>query len=168
MLPTEAFSDAIAFLRLFDLGALLVANSVVSSIALKASTAIRWEQFPGLKLYIAQRWIDIGRIPSPDDRDGQYRWNRVAMLIFRSVDETAEFIAAAFPNSIFDVVVFSSFISMPLASKPLVDAMDRVWDSVIVTGALNLPYAMGLDDALILVRKFRKVKPLGALRAPRV
>lgn len=40
MLPTETFAEAVAFLPLFDLGALAVADAMCSSLAVRASTKI--------------------------------------------------------------------------------------------------------------------------------
>lgn len=52
MLPTDAFAEAVAFLPIFDLSALVVTNAMCSSMAVHASARIRWEEFPGLRISI--------------------------------------------------------------------------------------------------------------------
>lgn len=152
MLPTEAFDEVVAFLRLSELDALLVSNSLCSSLALKASSAIRWQEFPGLQFYVTNRWIDILR---QDDEDGQYGWNRVAKLTFRSQNETAEFIAAAFPNCVFQDFAIHSY---PNLNKLVADSIDQVANSVIIQGLFGPPYNISHENVVTLARKFRKVK----------
>ncbi|KAH7711831.1 hypothetical protein AAVH_20877 [Aphelenchoides avenae] len=153
MLPTEAFAEAVAFLRLFDLEALLVANAMCSTLALKASTAIRCEEFPGLVMYIANRWVGIGPSPSLVHEDGQYRCRLVDILAFPSEKELVEFVAAALPNCIFDDIAFDSNLS-----KQVRDAIGRVANTVVIRGVLCPSYNMIRDDTVELVRTFRKVK----------
>ncbi|KAH7703064.1 hypothetical protein AAVH_29773 [Aphelenchoides avenae] len=155
MLPTEAFAEAVAFLQLFDLDALLLANALCSSLALKASTASRWEEFPGLVVYIANRWIGIGPSPSLVHEDGQYRCRLVDILAFPSEKELVEFVAAALPNCIFDDIAFNSNLS-----KQIRDAISRVANTVVIRGVLCPSYNMIRDDTVELVRTFRKVKAL--------
>lgn len=151
MLPPEAFAEAVAFHRLFDLDALLVANALCSSLALKASAAIRWEEFPGLRLYFANQWIYIDRTPEQDGEER--RWTPVELLTFPRDDQMAEFVDAALPNCIFEELTL-----FDLTSKKVRDAIGRVADSIVIKGALRPPYHMSPDDSLELVRKFRKVK----------
>lgn len=153
MLPTETLAEAVAFLHLFDLDALAVANSLCSTLARKASRAIRWEKFPDLKLFVVKQSIHVRRTSRPEDENGQSRRTPVTVLTFQSADETAEFIAAVFRNCIFDDVLFPTSVS-----KLLLDAMDRVADCVVISGVFHPPYGMSPDHTVKLVRKLRKVK----------
>lgn len=154
MLPTEAFSDAVAFLRLFDLRAFAVASSLCSSLAVKTLTNIRWEEFPGLHFRIEKRRIVIQRkINSLNKGCGLNRRQFVAALTFTSDNDMIEFVGAALPNCIIEEVTISMSVG-----KPLLDAIGRVAASVMIKGALCPPYSMGADESLSLVRKFVKVK----------
>lgn len=64
----------------------------------------------------------------------------------------AEFVATAFPNYVFECLVTSRHLS-----KLLVAAIDRVADSVMVKGALQLPVKMSPDKPLHLARKCRQI-----------
>lgn len=147
MLPTEAFAEAVAFLRLFDLSALAVANALCSTLAVKASTCVRWEEFPGLSFAFMNGWLQVMRRNDTDN------WQLVANVFFPSETAMAEFIAAAFPNCIFEDVTIFRFVS-----KRILDVIGRVAGSVVVKRLLRIPCGMNRDDSLNLVRKFRKVK----------
>lgn len=67
MLPPETFAEIVAFLRLFDLDALAVTNASCSTLAVKASTALRWEEFPDLRFYISSQLLEITRLNLKDD-----------------------------------------------------------------------------------------------------
>lgn len=138
MLPTETFAEIVAFLRLFDLGAFVVANAMCSSLAIKASAAIRWEEFPDLRFYISDQLIEITRL-SQNDEDGSYDPQHVATLTFRRVKETIKFIAIAFLNCIFEDVSISGS-----ASKRLLSAFGRVANSVIIKGVF---LAFGMHES---------------------
>lgn len=153
MLPAEAFSEAVAFLRLYDLNALVVTNEVCSSLAVKASNKIRWEELPGLSLHISNKWIGIRRHDASTNHSGIVRWKSVAVLTFPNEKDTDKFIAAALSNCVFEDVILSWNLS-----KPLLDALGRVADSVVLKGALCPPYSMSHDDSLSLLQRFRKVK----------
>lgn len=127
MLPTETFAEAIAFLRLFDLGALVVTNALYSSLAVKASTHFRCEEFSGLLFYVWNRSIEVFRLTN----DASLSWKFVTAMTFSTVDDTAEFVVAAFPNCIFEHVSISNFLSVHL-----LDAIGRIADSVIIKGVL--------------------------------
>lgn len=148
MLPTEAFADAVAFLRLYDLSALVVANSLCSSLAAKASTTIRWEDFSGLYFYIYNERIDV----YCGSDCYSYGTLLVAQLRFASENETIEFITAAFPNCVFEKLAILRFAGFQI--KPLLDAIGQV----IVRGVFIQTRAMTHADTLNLVRKFRRVK----------
>lgn len=74
-------------------------------------------------------------------------------LIFPTENDMIEFVAAAFPNCIFDDMAISGS-----PSKSLLDAIGRVAHSVVVSGPIRLSESLSPDDSLSLVRKFRKVK----------
>ncbi|KAH7717602.1 hypothetical protein AAVH_14961 [Aphelenchoides avenae] len=154
MLPTEAFAEAVAFLRLFDLSALAVTNALSSSLAVRASNAIRYEEFPGLRFLFVWDRIEISRMYDASvNGDGPFDWQHVASLTFASANDQVEFFAAAIPNCVFEDV------DIPLPSKNLLDAVGRVADSVVVNGALGLPASLvSAPVVLNFVRKFRKVK----------
>ncbi|KAH7680105.1 hypothetical protein AAVH_41524, partial [Aphelenchoides avenae] len=154
MLPPDAYADAVAFLRLFDLSALAVTNALCSSFAVRASTAVRFEEFPGLQFLLIWNRIEISHVfDASMNGSGPFHWKHVANLTFVSEDDLHEFVAAAFPNCIFEDV------GMPLPSKNLLDATGRVADSVVVSGALGLPARVAsADNVLDFVREFRKVK----------
>ncbi|KAH7698425.1 hypothetical protein AAVH_34482, partial [Aphelenchoides avenae] len=133
MLPAEAFAEAVAFIRLFDLSALVVTNALYSSFAIRASTAIRFEEFPGLRFLLIWNRIEVSRtFDASMNGDGPLLREHVASLTFASENDLAEFVAAAFPYCIFEDVGI-------LPSRNLLDAIGRVADSVIVNGALGLP-----------------------------
>lgn len=149
MLPTEAFAEVVGFLRLFDLSALVVTNSMCSSLGIKASTFIRWEEFPGLRFLVRDGAIKVLR--SLADEDGERWWHTVALLIFANENDTTDFIAAAFPNCIFEKV--------DILSMDILDGVGRVADSIIVTEYLGFSTTrICSDDVLSFVRKFRRVK----------
>lgn len=150
MLPTEAFTDVVAFLRLFNLKSLVVTNAFCSSLAAGASTGIRWEEFSNLRFNISTSMIEIF-VVSRDD-NVLFRSRRVANLTFPNETATAEFADAAFPNCIFEEMELLS------SSKQLMDTIGCVADSVIIKGALLLPGSMSVEDSVDAVRKFRKVK----------
>lgn len=52
VLQTETFDEVVAFLDLFDLSALAATNELCSSLAIKASARIRWEEFRDFRLFI--------------------------------------------------------------------------------------------------------------------
>lgn len=149
MLPVEAFAEAVAFLPLFDLISLVVTNSLCSTLAAKASNAIRWEEFPGLLFYIANEGIHIFARTDVPTYEGSF----VATLAFQSENNMVEFIAAAFPNCIFENVYISGFIS-----NRLIDVIRRVADSIVVSRVLYFRSHMSPKCSLYLLRKFRKVK----------
>lgn len=151
-MPTESFAEAIAFLRLFDLSALAVTDALCSSLAVKASTKIRWEQFPGLELNLGNHFIEIFRTPGPNEVACLHRLHVVTRLSFSSFNDMSDFVAAAFPNCIFDDVVILMY-----AGQHLLDAIARVADCVIVNGVICLPYKTTHCYTHKLVRKFRKV-----------
>lgn len=103
MLPTKVLAEAVAFLCLFDLKTLAVNNAPCSSLAVKASTVIRWEEFPGLHFVIANHSIGIFRCFDSSKYDAKRRSCRVlvANLTFPNETATSESIAAAFPSCIF-------------------------------------------------------------------
>lgn len=140
MLPAEAFADVVTFLLLFDLGALALTNAICSSLAIKASTMIRWEAFPDLQFYI---WSDVMQFFRGD--------LLVANLNFPNEIAMEEFIADGFLNCIFEDVEIS-----PYLSKDLLDAIGRVVDSVVVKGTLRLPFVS--PSRLNVVRKFRNIE----------
>lgn len=144
MLPTEAFADVVAFLRLFDLSALVVTNALCSTLVVKASTRIRWEEFLGIRVCIENRWIRISRC---SDR------KHLVSLNFSTETANAEFVAAAFPNCILEDVII-----MSTSCEPLFDAIYRVADSFMIKGTLQLPALTSPEDSLDLVRKLRDVK----------
>lgn len=128
MLPTEAFTEVVAFLHLFDLSALAVANALRSSIAVKASTCIRGENFHGLRFCVGHGWIETIRVP--DESMAQrvsFPLQSVASLTFAGETDMAEFITAAFPNCVFDDVTIFRF-----ESKHLLDALFQVADSIVI------------------------------------
>ncbi|KAH7706315.1 hypothetical protein AAVH_26458 [Aphelenchoides avenae] len=147
MLPTEAFAEVVAFLRLFDLSDLAVSNALCSTLAVKASTSIRWEEFPGLNFRITNEQIAVIR------RSVSQNMSYGKLLTFEDETATAEFIAAAFPNCIFDNVEI-----LRSTSKPIIDAIGRIADSVIVNGTLCPYISMSPGETLEVIRKFRKVK----------
>lgn len=128
MLPNEAFAGSVAFLRRFDLNTLAVTNALCSTIAVKASAKIRWETFPSLSILVADEWMQIVR------RIEEPTCQFVTNICFPSESKTTEFIAAAFPNCIFeDLTLFRT-------SKYLLDVIGRVADSIVVKGAICPPY----------------------------
>lgn len=151
MLPTEAFAKAIASLRLFDLSALAVANSICSSFAVKTSSTIRWEEFTDLNLNIRNGGIEICR-PLPKTEDGLPRW-AVTMLTFGSEIEMIEFVATAFLNCIFEDVVIWTY-----RNKNLLEDVGQVADAVAIRGTLQLNGSISFSDSINLLKKFRKVK----------
>lgn len=74
-------------------------------------------------------------------------------LTFPDAAATAEFVATAFANCTFDDVDI-----LQSASRPILDAIGHIADSVIVKGVLNYSKAISLFDSLDFVRKFRKVE----------
>lgn len=142
-LPTEAFTEVVAFLRLFDMSALMVTNVLYSSLAFKASTTIRCEKFPDLNFYIRNRAIRVYRVRQVYvDNRMERRLEHVVSLDFQNEPTLAEFIAAAFPNCIFMGVGIERG-----TGKHIVDAVMRIADSVIVTEALGHGYKdMSRDD----------------------
>lgn len=155
MLPTEAFADAVAFLRLFDLRALIVTSGLCSALAVKASARIRWEDFPDIRLYISYDYtIQIFRISDSlkDQQDGtSTRTQVMATLTFANESTLADLVAAAFPNCIFeDISCFTS--------ERILDTICRVANSVVVKGTLCHSANVRRDYSLDLVRKFRKLK----------
>lgn len=153
MLPTEAFSEVIAFLRLFDLKSLAVGNSLCSSLAVKASKMIRWEDLSGLRFHIYNKRFEVYRPTDAANKDDECGWQIVAFLTIANEKETTEFIDTAFPNCIFEDVGTTYFVS-----EQLLDAVGRVADAVVVKGVLSIDVLKRPDDSLSLVRKFRKVK----------
>lgn len=147
MLLTKVFAEAVAFLRLFDLSALAVTNKLCSSLTVKASTKIQWEEFPDRVFLVLDRCIVFGELELTGVNLGQD-----CSYLFSNETGMVDFVAAAFRNCIFE----DSEISF--GSRPLLDAFDRVADSVIVKGALSLPTSVSPDDSLKIVRSFRKVK----------
>lgn len=163
MLPTEAFAEVIAFLGLFILNALALTNAFCTSLAVAASSSIRWERFPGLEISIRSREIRIIRhYHSPSDHDYSYPLLET-ILTFPSEKDTIEFVVAAFPNCIFENLILWH------VSKELRDALGHVADVVVVKETLHLPQRMSHDESIGLVRKFRKTKvsfsSAGLLRA---
>ncbi|KAH7695059.1 hypothetical protein AAVH_37887, partial [Aphelenchoides avenae] len=154
MLTVEAFAEVVAFLRLFDLNALVVTNALCSSLATKASTVLRREEFPGLLFEIWNKAINVYRyFDTRNDRYGSFRLQFVAGLTFRTANDMIEFIDAAFPRCIFEhVTIYWS------ADKHVLDAAARVADCVIVKGVLHLTDYTTADEPLNLALKFRKVK----------
>lgn len=123
---------------------LAVANALCSSLAVNASTKIRRGEFPGLELYIRSETIYIFRNPDK---------HIVATISFESENDLIGFVAAAFPNCIFEDLFISSSVN-----KQILDAIGRVADSVVVPGVLLVACRISHDDSLGFVRKFRKVK----------
>lgn len=154
MLPTEAFADAVAFLRLFDMKALLITNAICSSHAVKASTVIRWEEFPSFRFEISKRMIYVSRA-CPEEEGSWPCFSVVTRLAFADENEMREFVTAAFPNCIVEDFIISGFSP---AGNDVWDAVRRVADCVVVKRALGLPHCMSPDDSLSLVGRFRKVK----------
>lgn len=152
MLSTEAFCDCVAFLRLFDLSALAVTNALCSSVALKASAAIRCEEFPGLRFYVVDCNIYILESTPRKDEDGRAAFFLVKSMGFSSENDLAEFVTEAFPNCIID-----NLDVLPDPAAPVLDAIFRVADSV-VGKTLRLPGNMATSDSLQLIRKMRKVQ----------
>lgn len=143
MLPTEVFAEALAFLRPFDLRALAVTNALCSSLAIKASTRVRWEEFPGIRLFIEARRLEIWR----------GYMHSIATLAFKSENRMIAFVAAAFPNCIFDDIIIVGF-----PSERLLDAIGQVADSVIIRETFSHYSSVNTGDSLGLLQQFRKVK----------
>lgn len=155
MLPTEVFAEVVAFLRLFDMSALVVTNAPCSSLALNAASGIRCEEFPDLDFYVSDHMIYVCRVHQVhiSNQCMERRLKYVAFLDFQNESTMAEFIAAAFPNCVFMGVGLQRG-----ASKQTLDAVGRVAGSVIVTEALGHYRDMSADDSISLVRKFRRLK----------
>lgn len=154
MLPAEVFAHAVAFLRLFDLSALAVTTATCSTLAVKASNSIRWEEFAGLLFSIVDDAILIAKYIGPKCVTGFGPFDVVAFLSFSNVTAMAEFISGALPNCIFEDVDIFSF-----PGDHLLDAMGRVADSVIVKGAFSHSLLdINRDVSFSLLSKFRKVK----------
>lgn len=153
MLPTEAFAEAVAFLRPFDMNALAVTSAMCFSIAVKASARIRWEEFPGLAFHIFKKRIEILLARSPRKKESAFRLQSVASLRFASKNETTEFVDAAIANCLFENLAVNNY-----ARKDRMDAIGRVASSVIVKGFLLLDGSINLAESLGVLRRFRKVK----------
>lgn len=100
MLPTEAFADVVAFLRVFDLRALVVTNSLCSLLAAKTSNLIRWEQFPGLLFHVENRRIEIYRRAGAPPDGALFQLSFMAQLKFTKENDMFQFVADSFPNCI--------------------------------------------------------------------
>ncbi|KAH7707922.1 hypothetical protein AAVH_24840 [Aphelenchoides avenae] len=134
MLTVETFAEVVAFLRLFDLNALVVTNALCSSLAAKTSTVLRREEFPGLLFEIWNKVINVFRcFDTRNDKYGSFRLQFVAGLSFPTANDMIEFIDAAFPRCIFEhVTIYWS------ADKHVLDTIARVADCVVVNGILHL------------------------------
>lgn len=157
MLPTETFAEVVGFLRLSDLSALVVTNAHCSTLSLGASSGIRWEELTGLRFYITKQRIQIFS-DFVRDADGSFHTQLVTYFTFPNETDTAEFVVAAFPNCVFETMVIASFLS-----KPLLDAIGEVADSVIIKGALHLSGSVARwseysRDVFEVARKFRNAK----------
>ncbi|KAH7710478.1 hypothetical protein AAVH_22246 [Aphelenchoides avenae] len=123
MLPTEAFAEALAFLRLFDLGAVVVTNALCSALSLKAANGVPWEELPGARCFIREHLIEIFDTFKKDE-NGALLPSCVASLSHPNDPAITRFVAASsFPNCVFEHLVISRF-----PSEPFSDAIDRVED----------------------------------------
>lgn len=150
MLPAEAFADVVAFLRLFDLSSLAITSAMCSTLAVKASGSIRWEDFSGLQFLIGDNLLEVTRSQSlhvcmngwavvwrgyNNDEDAAFDRESVATLALKNEIEMAEFVETAFSNCIVgNIFCFQS---------KFMDAFGPVADSVVITGALWPPVLMG-------------------------
>lgn len=125
MLPAEVFADAVAFLRLYDLTELPVANRHCSGLAMKHAATIRKETFAGLHFVLHSQAVIVCRNSSI-----------VAYLNFPSELATAEFVSAAFPNCVFESVDVQCS-----RNNHLMNAIVEVADSVVITD--NLSFDVG-------------------------
>ncbi|KAH7697292.1 hypothetical protein AAVH_35626, partial [Aphelenchoides avenae] len=150
MLPTEAFAETVAFLRLFDLSALAVTNLHCSSVAVKASGSLRCEEFMDLHFYVAHYWVQAMKCVGIDEY-GSFDMQNVELLGFPNEIGMAEFVADAFPNCVFGNMT-------AYLNKAVMDALGRVADSIMIKGALILDVSLSPDRSLSFVRKFRQVK----------
>ncbi|KAH7709932.1 hypothetical protein AAVH_22797 [Aphelenchoides avenae] len=123
MLPAQTFADAVAFLRLFDLSPLLVANALCSSLAVEASARIRWEEFPDLAFYVMDRGIAVGKPEGCLPFAGGTL--DVVFMLFPTDTEMIDFLAAALPNCIF------KDLEIACDNERLLDAIRGAADSVI-------------------------------------
>lgn len=151
MLPIEAYAEAVAFLRLFDLSTHGLHGS---TLAVEASSKIRWEEFPGLCFDIWDTGIHIYRkVGAPNGGDGSYRLQYVTSLTFLSSTATVQFVAAAFTNCIFEDMDISIFLR-----KDILDAILGVANCFIIKGTLSHSRNLNAEVSLNLVRKLRKIK----------
>lgn len=121
MLPIEAFADAVAFLHLYDLKALLFANATCATLAAK----FRWEDLSELYFYVWSRYeepLEIARMRSETP---------VTRFGFPNEDALLEFVAAAFPNCVINGLAFE----YP-ANRRVLDAIGDVADSIVITDRL--------------------------------
>lgn len=133
MMPTEAFAEVVAFLRLCDLCALAVTTRCVLRLHAKPLTGFDGKISRALTLSLRTDGSQfLAELYTLMHVDGSLRWPFVADLTFPSEIDTTEFVSASFANGVFECVTFAGS-----PSKQLLKAIGRVADSVIVKGSLS-------------------------------
>ncbi|KAH7701877.1 hypothetical protein AAVH_30985 [Aphelenchoides avenae] len=158
MLPTEAFTEAVAFLSIYDLNSLAVTNALCSALAVASASKMRWEEFRGLRIRIGYNWIAVERLIPRDDYT-EHECLNVAQWGFSEVD-MANFIAAAFPNCVFEGLIFHC-----RPGEHVRRALDKVAHSIVILSVLRRPGSSRHFDVLDYVFPFRMVKAVNLVGA---
>ncbi|KAH7712313.1 hypothetical protein AAVH_20354 [Aphelenchoides avenae] len=136
---------------MYDLNSLVVTNALCSALAVASASKMRWEEFRGLCIRIGYNWIAVERLIPRDDHT-EYECLNVAQWGFSEVD-MANFIAAAFPNCVFEGLIFHC-----RPSEHVRRALDKVAHSIVILSVLRRPGSARSLDVLDYVFPFRMVR----------
>lgn len=159
MLPTETLSEAVAFLALYELDALLFASRRLSALAQKSVAGIRTFEFPSLRIAVYNgATVHNGVLLTPSRRvsvDHVWYWALIGPHILdirpQSVDE---FICDAFRNCTFD------HLQIWTSDRSVHKAIRQVAPTCIIAGELYVSRMskIGMQELCAIVESFRAIK----------